>query len=368
MMDMEREDFIFLEALNRHGTVFLVRQNSTGRILVARKMAADQTGVFETLRTIDSGHIPAIRAIEPQPDGTVLIYEDYIQGVTLRKVLDDRQPRLEKSDAVEIARQLCRALAPVHAAGIVHRDIKPENIILGVDSQVYLIDFGIARVEKAGRSADTEFLGTQGYAAPEQFGFCQSDARADIYALGVVINQIVTGSFPNEAQTDGLLGEIVARCINLDPQQRYASVRELDAALAALPRSPRPAYCKPQKKRIAFPYPLCLVPGFRSGTPEKALFAVAAVFWFFIFAAAGFSSAANDPVDLVIVVGMLTIPVGAYVIGFDLFNIQRHVPLLNKVRGTYTHRALTAFTVALWSVAVFLLTGVVAAAVKAVIR
>ena len=181
---MEREDFIFLEALNRHGTVFLVRQNSTGRILVARKAAAEQTGVFETLRTIGSGHIPAIRAIEPQPDGTVLVYEDYIQGVTLRKVLDDRQPHLEKSDAVEIARQLCRALAPVHAAGIVHRDIKPENIILGVDSQVYLIDFGIARVEKAGRSADTEFLGTQGYAAPEQFGFCQSDARADIYALG----------------------------------------------------------------------------------------------------------------------------------------------------------------------------------------
>lgn len=105
-----------------------------------------------------------------------------------------------------LGRQLCQALAPLHRENIVHRDIKPENIVLGADSQVYLIDFGIARFEKAGRSADTTLLGTHGYAAPEQFGFCQSDARADIYSLGVVLNQVVTGAFPNAARADGLLG------------------------------------------------------------------------------------------------------------------------------------------------------------------
>lgn len=226
---MEQEDFVFLEALNQRGTVFLARQRSSGRILVARQVPGGQTEIFETLRAMNAKHVPAVRAIEARQDGTTFVYEDYIQGVTLRQRMEEGPP-LTRADAVWLGRQLCHALAPLHRENIVHRDIKPENIVLGADSQVYLIDFGIARFEKAGRSADTTLLGTHGYAAPEQFGFCQSDARADIYSLGVVLNQVVTGAFPNAARADGLLGEVIARCTNLDPQQRYSNVRELDAA------------------------------------------------------------------------------------------------------------------------------------------
>lgn len=365
MSGMEQEDFVFLEALNQRGTVFLVRQRSSGRILVARQMSPGQAEIFETIRGMDARHVPAVRAIEAQRDGTTFVYEDYIQGVTLRQRME-AEPPLTKEDAVWLGRQLCQALAPLHRANIVHRDIKPENIVLGADSQVYLIDFGIARVEKAGRSADTALLGTHGYAAPEQFGFCQSDTRADIYSLGVVLNQMVTGAFPNEVRADGLLGDVIAKCTNLDPQQRYSNVRELDAALAALPCRravpPQPA------ARKGYPYPLCLVPGFRSGSGQKALAAIAAVFWFFVFAAAGYSSAAGDPVECLIVTGVLAIPVGSYVLVFDLFGIHRYIPFLKKAQGRGMRIAATAAAVLLWGAAVFLVTVFAAAAVTAVLH
>lgn len=365
MSGMEQEDFVFLEALNQRGTVFLARQRSSGRILVARQVSGGQTEIFETLRAMNAKHVPAVRAIEARQDGTAFVYEDYIQGVTLRQRMEEGPP-LTREDAVWLGRQLCQALAPLHRENIVHRDIKPENIVLGADSQVYLIDFGIARFEKAGRSADTTLLGTHGYAAPEQFGFCQSDARADIYSLGVVLNQVVTGAFPNAARADGLLGEVIARCTNLDPQQRYSNVRELDAALAALPCRravpPRPA------ARTGYPYPLCLVPGFRSGSGQKALAAVAAAFWFFVFAAAGYSTAAGDPVECLIVTGVLAIPVGSYVLVFDLFGIQRHIPILNKAQSRGMRIAATAAAVLLWAAAAFLITVLASAALKAVLQ
>ena len=159
----------------------------------------------------------------------------------------------------------------------------------------------------------------------------------------MVLNQVVTGAFPNAARADGLLGEVIARCTNLDPQQRYSNVRELDAALAALPcrraAPPRPT------ARTGYPYPLYLVPGFRSGSGQKALAAVAAAFWFFVFAAAGYSTAAGDPVECLIVTGVLAIPVGSYVLVFDLFGIQRHIPILNKAQGRGMRIAATAAAV-----------------------
>ena len=181
-----------------------------------------------------------------------------------------------------------------------------------------------------------------------------------------VPNRVVTGAFPNAARADGLLGEVIARCTNLDPQQRYSNVRELDAALAALPcrraAPPRPA------ARTGYPYPLCLVPGFRSGSGQKALAAVAAAFWFFVFAAAGYSTAAGDPVECLIVTGVLAIPVGSYVLVFDLFGIQRHIPILNKAQGRGMRIAATAAAVLLWAAAAFLITVLASAALKAVLQ
>ena len=317
------------------------------------------------LKGLKAPGIPVIYDLEEDEDYFYLI-EEYLEGLSLQE-LAEKEGTLSKAMTVSIGIQICRLVYYLHSAEpnpILYLDLQPNNLLLCHDT-VKLIDFGQAIFLRDAGNLKKRY-GTVGYAAPEQVGVCQSDARADIYSLGVVLNQVVTGAFPNAARADGLLGEVIARCTNLDPQQRYSNVRELDAALAALPcrraAPPRPA------ARTGYPYPLCLVPGFRSGSGQKALAAVAAAFWFFVFAAAGYSTAAGDPVECLIVTGVLAIPVGSYVLVFDLFGIQRHIPILNKAQGRGMRIAATAAAVLLWAAAAFLITVLASAALKAVLQ
>ena len=134
------------------------------------------------------------------------------------------------SEAREILRQLCQALWTLHGMNIVHRDIKPENIMLE-GKRAVLIDFDAARCYKSGCGTDTQVLGTTGYASPEQYGFSQTDGRTDIYALGVVLNIMLTGQHPSSKLAPGRLGRIVQHCTMMAPEKRYQSVRHLLRAL-----------------------------------------------------------------------------------------------------------------------------------------
>ena len=91
---------------------------------------------------------------------------------------------------------MCKALWVLHSLGAVHRDVKPENIILR-GSEAVLIDFDAARLYKPEESGDTQVLGTTGFAAPEQYGLSQTDRRADIYAVGILMNVMLTGEHPS---------------------------------------------------------------------------------------------------------------------------------------------------------------------------
>ena len=126
----------------------------------------------------------------------------------------------------QILRQLCRALWVLHSMGAVHRDVKPENIILR-GSDAVLIDFDAARFHKADSGSDTQILGTTGFAAPEQYGLSQSDASSDIYALGILINVMLTGQHPASQLADGRWGRIVTRCTQVNPDRRYKTVLRL---------------------------------------------------------------------------------------------------------------------------------------------
>lgn len=122
--------------------------------------------------------------------------------------------------------QLCQALAVLHSMGAVHRDIKPENIIIRGDEAV-LIDFDASRIVKLEQDTDTMVLGTVGFAAPEQFGLTQSDERADIYSMGVLLNLILTGQHPSRKLASGRFGQIVQRCTMMNPQKRYKTIMRL---------------------------------------------------------------------------------------------------------------------------------------------
>ncbi|MCM1256313.1 MAG: protein kinase [Roseburia sp.] len=96
--------------------------------------------------------------------------------------------RLPETESLDVAGQILEGLDVIHRLKLVHRDINPQNIVISSDGVVKIIDFGIGRMYKELQGRDTEFLGTAGYAAPEQFGFSQSDARTDIYSVGVILN------------------------------------------------------------------------------------------------------------------------------------------------------------------------------------
>lgn len=134
------------------------------------------------------------------------------------------------AEARKIALQLCSALWVLHKLGAVHRDIKPENVIIR-GREAVLIDFDASRIFKSETNRDTQILGTTGYAAPEQYGITQTDERADIYSLGVLLNIMLTGKHPSRELASGRLGRIVQKCTMVNPEKRYKSALYLMEAL-----------------------------------------------------------------------------------------------------------------------------------------
>ncbi len=186
------------------------------------------------------------------PDqGNWYLVMDYVEGETLAARLA-RAPggRFDLDEALRIVRQLLGVLAYLHdqPSQVIFRDLKPSNVMCTPEGQIKLIDFGIARFFKPGKAQDTLFLGSPGYAAPEQYGgMGQSDPRTDIYSLGVVLLHMVTGYDPTTSVTPfpipdprtlmptmpDRIAEVIAKATQLRPELRYASVEEMREALFA---------------------------------------------------------------------------------------------------------------------------------------
>ena len=192
------------------------------------------------MKKLDHPTLPRIVDIIDQ-DNTIYIVMDYIEGESLNKVLDayGAQPQ----DAViEWAKQLSEVLDYLHTRKppVIYRDMKPANIMLKPDGTIRLIDFGIAREYKEGSTGDTEIIGTRCYAAPEQFGEKgQTDARTDIYSLGVTLYHLVTGKNPAEPPYEiypirhwnpnlsSGLEWLIQKCTQLNPNDRFQSCAEV---------------------------------------------------------------------------------------------------------------------------------------------
>ena len=163
----------------------------------------------------------------------ICVVREYIEGVTLSAYAAEGQ--LTMHEIVDKSKQLCDILEVLHTHNpqIVHRDIKPENIIVKPDGKIVLIDFDIARTVKEDAGTDTVFFGTKVYAPPEQYGFGQTDSRADIYAFGVLLRWMVTGSAKknNNISLNPKIEDIIERCTAFTPDQRYKDIAEVRRAL-----------------------------------------------------------------------------------------------------------------------------------------
>lgn len=295
----------------RHGVV-LVQNSDTGKIYVKKTLKHYDRSIFDFIRRERLKGVPVITELI-ESDETLIVIEDYISGQSIDEKLE--KGPLSRDDAIYVIKQLCDILKPFHShePSIIHRDIKASNVIIDNEGKVYLIDFDASKIVVRGKNRDTDLLGTEEYAAPEQYGFGQSDMRTDIYALGVLLNKMLTGKFPSEELYEGELSRVVRKATELDPGNRYQNLDEFkndidlcceqvtysyvisddpaeddtdDTDSAEVPESTL-------KTILSYlPYPIRELPGFRSG---KFLFLCAALFWYAILIAVGFFAVVKDP-------------------------------------------------------------------------
>lgn len=209
--------------------VLRIRHRALQKDLVLHLLPSANSA-YETLCGIRCENLPVIYDRFPLEDG-MLVLEEYIDGLTVSQIAETGKYR--KHGAVKVIRAICRGLEVLHDNGIVHRDIKPENIMIDKNGRVVIIDFNAARSVSA-KPRDTVIMGTVGYASPEQLGIAQSDARTDLYAVGVLLNVMLTGKHPSETVARGRLGRIVRKCTAINPNDRYRSAKQLAAALHRL--------------------------------------------------------------------------------------------------------------------------------------
>lgn len=244
-----------LELLGRGGMgeVYRARDRTLDRIValkwIAAHRAADESFLArfrrEALAMARLNH-PQIVAIydHGELDGRPYLAMEFVPGTTLRERL--RRGRLAPSEAFALIRQLSSAVAYAHDLGVVHRDLKPENILVALDGQLKLADFGLAKVASSrgdeNLTAEGAVLGTLRYMAPEQLaGDPRVDARADVYSLGAIAYELLTGQTPlgrflppsRLAAIRSAVDSVILRALATEPDHRFATAGEFAEAFAA---------------------------------------------------------------------------------------------------------------------------------------
>ena len=255
------DQYELLELLARSGmaSIFRAKDDFSG-VTVALKVPHVQFEAdvvfaqrFEREEKIMQGldHPAIVRLLRPRERSRIYLAMEYVEGRSLRAMMTGKP--LPAAQALGYARQVCDALVYLEAKGVVHRDLKPENVIVQPDGKVKILDFGIAMAETSRRltwGALSNALGTPDYMAPEQIRGRRGDARTDVYALGVLLYEMLTGNLPWDASNptallrakandeprlpsyhvpgfDPSLEAIILKAIEREPRFRYASAAEL---------------------------------------------------------------------------------------------------------------------------------------------
>jgi predicted Ser/Thr protein kinase len=257
--------YVVIEELGRGGmgVVYLAEDQRLGRRVALKSLpasVASSSELRQRLRrearaaaTISHPGVAVVYALE-EIDEHLFIASEYVRGETLRAEIarGPIAPARVRAMAIEIG----DALGAAHAAGVIHRDLKPENVLITGSGRIKIVDFGIAQIEGPEATRLTRagaMLGTPAYMAPEQLLGGSVDARADLYAVGVVLSEMLTGHHPLRGGAaspalSGPLAAIIARCLQGEPAARYANARELEEALAGIaPDTDGPVEAGPAK-------------------------------------------------------------------------------------------------------------------------
>ncbi len=211
-------------------TIVRLRHKTMQTDLICRRFSG-KSDVYQLLLGVEHPNLPRVYEAVCEND-TCIVLEEFVDGITVHEVLQSGFYSQDGAKVIGIA--LCDALSALHSLGIIHRDVKPENIMVENDGNVRLMDLDAARIYKPLQAVDTAVLGTVQYAAPEQFGVGQSDARTDIFSVGVLLNVLLTGVHPSAEITKGKMRKIVEKCTQMEPSKRYQTALHLKKALEKL--------------------------------------------------------------------------------------------------------------------------------------
>lgn len=311
----------------------LARNKVTGKMCVKKILGKEQREIVDFRRNNDCVCFPKILEVIEEDDQTIII-EEYIEGINLEQYMMGET--VPEKEAVKIARQVCEALSLLHHASpmIVYRDLKAENVMITPDRNVKLVDFDISRKYQEGKRRDTRLLGTAEYAAPEQFGYFQTDNRTDIYAFGVLFNYMLTGKFPVEFVTEGIYGEMIRKCTEMEPGKRYQSVDEI---LELLPNEQEQSKSDQEvQNEFEKKEPFWRIPGFRSRTLWKML---VAVFGYGLILCMGTSIEFTDGQGTILPVGRLWLnrtmftlaQLATILFNFNYMDMHDKIPIVKKL-------------------------------------
>lgn len=196
-----------------------------------RKNGHFDAAVLAKINGLNSPYLAAV--VEYSSDYMIM---EYVSGEPLNA------GNLPKDRLFEIFSEICEGISALHSVGIVHRDIKPSNIMLTDSGKIKIIDYDAARLKKPEADKDTTFIGTDGFAAPEQYGFMQTDERSDIYALGVTMKLLLGEQYMHSPYKS-----VAEKCMRFDPQKRYSSAAAVKRAITTVKYLPAiiavPAAC-----------------------------------------------------------------------------------------------------------------------------
>ncbi len=255
----DRYEIISLLGEGGMGAVYKARDTELDRLVAIKLIRPDLATNPEILHRFkqelilarEVTHRNVIRIFDlGQAHGVKFITMQFVEGRDLRSALREKG-KFTPEEAVQVMSQVCRALEVAHAAGVVHRDLKPQNIMLDATDRVYVMDFGIAHsLETPGMTQTGALMGTPEYMSPEQAKGMKVDARSDLFALGIIFYELLTGISPFKADTAMAtllkrlqerpqppaevdpaipkgISDVVMKCLEVDRDQRYSNAREI---------------------------------------------------------------------------------------------------------------------------------------------
>lgn len=221
MRALSADNYKILRALNTKGTVHLA-VDKDGNKFVLKTLSPDSISMYQRIAELPP-HSHSERVFECiEQDGNTVAVCEYIEGKTLHELLESGRT-FPLKDIKKLICDLCSAVEHLHKNSIIHRDINPNNIMLDDNLNLKLIDHSIARLYSGKKDNDTTIFGTEGYSAPEQYGFKETRFTADVYSIGMVLKMLLNSCADGSAAQEVYLRKIAAKCTSFDPDGRYKS-------------------------------------------------------------------------------------------------------------------------------------------------